>query len=236
MTTTNPRPATFPEDTSGMATHRNTLTAAAFALAGVGFIAYPALRPYSDETTLAGADAMSSAAWLLAHTVAMLAFLALTVAVWSLRGTALNLRQRPAAVAGVLTWLGVSLVLPYYGGEAFALNVIAQRAATEADPGLLELADAFRYQPVAITFFGAGLLTLAAAGVALAVALWRSSTAARLGGALAGLGLVLYLPQFFLAPAARIGHGALLAAGCVLIAVAVQRSGRPARTHDSAES
>jgi len=206
--------------------HRHVVTAVAFAVAGAGFVVYPALRPYSDEVTLAGAEAMSSTAWVLAHCVGMLAFLALTVAVWSLRRTAPGLRQRPAAVAAVLTWLGVSLVLPYYGGETFALQVIAERAATEADPGLLELADAFRYQPVAITTFGAGLLTLAAAGVALAAALRDAGTLGRAGGLLAGLGLVLYLPQFFVAPAGRIGHGVLLAVGCAVLAVVATRVGR----------
>jgi len=205
---------------------RHVLTAVAFAVAGAGFVVYPALRPYSDEVTLAGAEAMSSTAWVLAHCVGMLAFLALTVAVWSLRRTAPGLRQRPAAVAAVLTWLGVSLVLPYYGGETFALQVIAERAATEADPGLLELADAFRYQPVAITTFGAGLLTLAAAGVALAAALRDAGTLGRAGGLLVGLGLVLYLPQFFVAPAGRIGHGVLLAVGCAVLAVVATRVGR----------
>ena len=206
--------------------HRHVVTAVAFAVAGAGFAVYPALRPYSDEVTLAGAEAMSSTAWVLAHCVGMLAFLALTVAVWSLRRTAPGLRQRPAAVAAVLTWLGVSLVLPYYGGETFALQVIAERAATEADPGLLELADAFRYQPVAITTFGAGLLTLAAAGVALAAALRDAGTLGRAGGLLVGLGLVLYLPQFFVAPAGRIGHGVLLAVGCAVLAVVATRVGR----------
>ena len=206
--------------------HRHVVTAVAFAVAGAGFVVYPALRPYSDEVTLAGAEAMSSTTWVLAHCVGMLAFLALTVAVWSLRRTAPGLRQRPAAVAAVLTWLGVSLVLPYYGGETFALQVIAERAATEADPGLLELADAFRYQPVAITTFGAGLLTLAAAGVALAAALRDAGTLGRAGGLLAGLGLVLYLPQFFVAPAGRIGHGVLLAVGCAVLAVVATRVGR----------
>jgi len=205
---------------------RHVVTAVAFAVAGAGFVVYPALRPYSDEVTLAGAEAMSSTAWVLAHCVGMLAFLALTVAVWSLRRTAPGLRQRPAAVAAVLTWLGVSLVLPYYGGETFALQVIAERAATEADPGLLELADAFRYQPVAITTFGAGLLTLAAAGVALAAALRDAGTLGRAGGLLVGLGLVLYLPQFFVAPAGRIGHGVLLAVGCAVLAVVATRVGR----------
>ncbi|GAA4288820.1 hypothetical protein [Georgenia daeguensis] len=202
------------------------VTAVAFALAGAAFVVYPALRPYSDEVTLAGAEAMSSTAWVLAHSVGMLAFMALTVAVWSLRRTAPGLRQRPAAVAAVLTWLGVSLVLPYYGGETFALQVIAERAVTEADPGLLELAGAFRYQPVAITFFGAGLLVLAAAGVALAAALRDAGALSRAGGLMAGLGLMLYLPQFFVAPAGRIGHGVLLAAGCAVLAVVARRAGR----------
>ncbi|MCK6212267.1 hypothetical protein KZX45_17125 [Georgenia sp. EYE_87] len=211
--------------TSSRITSRPAVTAVAFALAGAGFVVYPALRPYSDETTLAGAEAMSSTAWVLAHSVGMLAFLALTVAVWSLRRTVPGLRQLPAAVAAVLTWLGVSLVLPYYGGETFALQVIAERAATEAEPGLLELADAFRYQPVAIASFGAGLLALAAAGVSLATALRDSGTLGRAGGLLVGLGLVLYLPQFFVAPAGRIGHGVLLAAGCAALAVLGRRAG-----------
>ena len=204
-------------------TPMRALPAAAFAVAGAGFLAYPALRPYSDETTLAGAEAMSSAAWVLAHTIAMAAFLALTVAVWSLRRTGAGLGERSGAAAAVLTWLGVSLVLPYYGGETFALQVIAERAVATADPALLELADAFRYQPVAIGMFGAGLLVLAAAGVALAVALRRSGAPARLGGLLVGAGLVLYLPQFFVGPAGRIGHGVLLAVGCAVLSAAILR-------------
>ena len=38
-----------------------------------------------------------------------------------------------------------------------------------------------------------------------------------------GLGLLLYLPQFFASPAVRIGHGLLLGLGCVAVAVVSAR-------------
>src|SRR5579863_3724840 len=50
--------------------------AAALAAAGLLFLAYPALRPWHDEGTVAGASAsMSSPAWVFAHFFAMLAFI-----------------------------------------------------------------------------------------------------------------------------------------------------------------
>lgn len=199
------------------------ISAAAFAVAGLGFLTFPALRPYGDEQTLLGVAGLASSAWVLAHTMGMLGFLALTVAVWTLRSTRLQSGERSAGVAAVLTWLGASLVLPFYGGETFALHVIAQRAVAEGDAGLIELIDAFRTQPVAITLFGVGLLVLAAAGVALAVSLWRPGGLARTAGALVGVALLLYLPQYYFPAAGRIGHGALLAAGCLLLSAAVLR-------------
>jgi hypothetical protein len=39
------------------------------------------------------------------------------------------------------------------------------------------------------------------------------------------LAFALYLPQFFGPPALRIAHGVLVAAGCLLLAIAVRRSG-----------
>lgn len=201
------------------------VTALAFAVAGVSFAAYPALRPYSDETTLAGADAMSSTAWVAAHTLGMIGFITLTLGMWSLGRQGLT-TGRAVGVATVLTWLGASLVLPYYGAETFGLQVIAERAAVDGDAGLLELAETFRYGPVPLAFFSTGLMSLAAAGVALGVAVRRSSGALRLGGLLVGAALVTYLPQFFFAPSVRITHGAVLALGCLLIAAAAWAGGR----------
>ena len=48
-------------------------------VAGLGFAAYPAVRPYADETTYAGLAAMASDAWLLAHLLGVLAFAALPI-------------------------------------------------------------------------------------------------------------------------------------------------------------
>lgn len=192
---------------------------AALLLAALVFAAYPALRPYTDETTLDGARAFASGAWAASHTAGMVGFVVLPLGLLALAQHADLGRGRAAAV--VLAWLGGALVLPYYGAETFGLAVVGARAAADGDPGLLSLAEEFRTGALPVTTFGLGLLLLAAAGVALAASTWR--TRARWGGTLAGAALVLYLPQFFAPPAARIGHGALLGVGCALLATALLR-------------
>jgi hypothetical protein len=207
--------------------------AAGFGLAGPLFLAYPLLRPWTDETTLEGAAAFASGAWVVSHTMAMLGFLSLTVGAASL---AIPSEERPATaggrsrvVAAVLAWLGAGLVLPYYGAEAFGLQVIGARVVVEADPSLLQMAEQFRLGPVAATMFGAGLLALAGAGIAMAAALRHADQLMRAGGLLSGLGLATYLPQFFLPAAGRIGHGEVLALGLILLAAALWRSRDTAR-------
>ncbi len=197
-------------------------------------VVYPALRPYTDETTADGARAFASAAWAGAHSAAMVAFVLLPVGIL---GAAAHLplgRGRTAAT--VLAWLGGAFVLPYYGAETFGLGAIGARAAADGDTGLLGLAEDVRMGGVALSFFGPGLLLLAASGVALAVASWR--TPARLGGLLAGVALALYLPQYYVSPALRITHGVVLAAGCTLLAVALARraTASPAPASTSARS
>lgn len=200
-----------------------TVTTGAFGVAGVAFVVYPALRPYSDEATLEGADAMASTAWVAAHTAGMVGFIALTLGVWALSRLQPADGGRAISTAAVLTWLGVSLVLPYYGAETFGLQVIAERAARDDDASLLELAESFRYGPVPLAFFGAGLLMVAAAGVLLWMGTRRSVSLLRYGGLLAGSALVIYPLQFFFPPSLRISHGAVLAIGCLLISLASWR-------------
>jgi hypothetical protein len=96
------------------------VASAALAAAGISFALYPALRPYSDETALEGADAMASGSWAVAHSLGMVGFITLTLGVWALTrlpGTV----GRASAATLALTWLGTSLVLPYYGAETFGL-------------------------------------------------------------------------------------------------------------------
>ncbi|WP_154795603.1 hypothetical protein [Occultella kanbiaonis] len=205
----------------------STFIRAALAVAGVLFALYPAVRPWTDETTLAGAAAFASHQWVAAHTMGMVAFMLLAAA--------LLVRAFESGRAGptaTLAAVGAALVLPYYGAETFGLHAIGLRAVADADVSLLELADTVRYGPVPMTMFGLGLLALAVAGILLARDAWRAGGLARAGGLLTGVMLALYLPQFFGTPAMRIGHGVLLAIGCIMLAIAWgrQADGRATQT------
>jgi hypothetical protein len=81
-----------------------------------------------------------------------------------------------------------------------------------------------RYQPLAVTIFGAGLLLLAAAAILAAIAVWRSNVLPHASAILFATGMVLFLPQFFGPAAVRIGHGILLAAGLIILAAALWAS------------
>jgi hypothetical protein len=159
------------------------------------FLLYPVLRPWTDETTLAGAqDAMASGAWVAAHLFAMLGFILVPVALLGRVG------NTPVAVL----WVGAGLTLPYYGAEDFGLH-----AAATHGTNLLDVAEATRYQPVAVVMFGAGLVTLAV-GAVLVARVVRGPAAWVFAA-----GFVLFLPQFFTPAPVRIAHGVLMLAGLV---------------------
>ncbi|MCC5579954.1 hypothetical protein IMZ11_30455 [Microtetraspora sp. AC03309] len=202
---------------------RARLGAGSLAAAGVLFLLYPLVRPYSDETTLAGARAMASSAWMAAHLFAVVGFVLLTLGLLALH----RVLDRPLTLpAVVVTWIGVGLTLPYYGAEVFGLNVIAGRALQEQDASLLALADEFRFGPAAVTMFGGGLLLLGVGVVLAAVAIWRSGVLARWSGVPLAAGFILFLPQFFGSPAIRIAHGGLIAIGGLWVAVEMWRARR----------
>ncbi len=188
------------------------LAAAFFVLAGVLFVLYPALRPYSSEAGLAGAGAFGSNRWVLAHPCGMAA-----VGCFAAATCTLTVPRLPRTTAV----LGVGLILPYYGAEAFGLHALGRAALARGDAGLTGVADLVRNNPLALTMFGAGWIVLAVAGVTVARALWLRGT--HTGAALLGAGMVLYLPQFFGPPWLRITHGVLLGAGLVIVAVALTR-------------
>lgn len=205
--------------------------ALSLALAGVLFILYPATRPWHDESTTDGAlAAMSSGWWVASHLFAMIGFVLVglgLLAVWhAVSGTRSERLGFAAVIAG---WVGAGLTLPYYGAETFGLHGIASRAAEGQPLDLVELSDAVRSGPVATTTFALGLLGLAAAATLAAIAIWRSGVLPRYSGLLFAAGFVLFLPQFFTPPAVRIGHGVLLAAGTVWVAVALARTSAPRR-------
>ena len=207
---------------------RVRLGAASFAIAGVLFVLYPAIRPFSDETSLQGAAAFGSTAWILAHTLAMVGF---TLVMLGLLG--LYFALRATAAEGMAFWalavglLAVGLLLPFYGGEAFGLHAIGQEALRQHSLVLVGLAGVVRSGPELIMFL-VGLLLLAASAITTAVAIWKSGTFAKWSGVPFAVGFALYIPQFFGSQPIRVAHGLLVAAGCWLVAAAMMRGRRQA--------
>jgi hypothetical protein len=204
-----------------MATARVRLGALALAVAGVLFVLYPAIRPYSDETSLQGAAAFASTAWIVAHVLAMLGFVLVALGLLALYRT---LRDTPAEglafLTLVATWVGVGLTLPYYGAEAFGLHVLGQEALRQQSAAMMGLANDVRYGP-GIFLFGAGLLLLGIGAILAAAAVWKSGGLPRWSGSLFGLAFALYIPQFFAGPPLRVAHGLLVTAGCVWLAFTI---------------
>jgi hypothetical protein len=206
---------------------RVRLGAAAFAIAGTLFVLYPAIRPFSDETSLQGAAAFGSTAWILAHMLAMVGF---TLVMLGLLG--LYLALRATSVESLAFWAlavgiaGIGLLLPFYGAEAFGLHAIGQEALRQHSLTLVGLATVVRSGPELIMFL-VGLLLLAASGITTAVAIWRSGVFAKWSGVPFGLGFALYIPQFFGSQPIRVAHGLLVTAGCLWLAAGMWRR-RPA--------
>lgn len=202
-------------------------------LAGVAFVAYPALRPYGPETGQQGAADLGSTLWLVSHSLGMVGFVALALGLraavahtpWHWSGTSLPATETRA-------WLAVAFLLPYYGAETFALNEMARHATATGQWEAMEVVEAFRYAPLAMTVFGIGLLMLLLVAGRLVMGLWHAGTPARTGALLAAVGLATYLPQFFGTPEVRIIHGLVLAAGLATLAL----TGLTSRRHHQRSS
>ena len=195
------------------------LTAIGLAIAGILFIFYPAIRPFSDEVTLQGAAAFASPEWILAHTLAIVGFILMTLGLFGLYLLLQNTQANHLAFWGlVLSWIGVGLTLPFYGAEVFGLHAIGQAALAQQNAAVLALANQVRFGPGFIVII-TGLLLLAIGSILAAIAIWKSFRLAKLGGVLFALGFTLYIPQFVAIQPIRVAHGVLIAIGCIWIAV-----------------
>lgn len=182
----------------------------ALAVAGVLFLLYPVVRPWHDETTAAGArESMASGAWVASHLFAMIGFILVGLAL-------LGLRDLVGTRAVAVVWAGAGLTLTYYGAEDFGLHAAANTGGTD----LLAVAEATRYNPVAVTVFGVGLVALAVGAVLVALAVRRTSAM------VFAAGFVLFLPQFFTPAPVRIAHGVLMLVGLVWFGLDVARTER----------
>jgi hypothetical protein len=197
--------------------------AIALALSGVLFFLYPVVRPWHDESTVAGAmTSMRSDAWVVAHLFGMLALILMPLGMLALSGLLARSRSGGLALAAtVIMWVGAGLTLPYYGAEDFALHAIANQVRSGATLDFLGLVDAIRFGAVAATTFAIGLILLGVGGVVAAASIWRTAILPRFSGVPLAIGLVLLIPQFYLPGWARIAHGVLVAIGLVWLAVAL---------------
>lgn len=205
-------------------------TAAAITAAGVLFALYAALRPWHDETTVGGAvAAMGSTAWVVSHVLAMVGFILLPLAPLAVHAVVRDLpgAARPVRTAIAATWVGAGLTLPYYGAETFGLHALGAAGADGDAIDILGLAESVRFQPIAMTMFGLGLILVAVGAVLTAVAVWRGDGAIpRTGAVIFAVAFTLFLPQFFTPAPVRIAHGLLVAVGCAWLAMSVRRPAR----------
>ncbi|MCB0113624.1 MAG: hypothetical protein KDD84_06030 [Caldilineaceae bacterium] len=203
------------------ASWRAGLGAAALVIAGIFFVLYPWLRPFSDEVSLDGAAAFASDNWLIAHMLAMAGFTLLPVGVFSLyQSLRETVFERTAYWGLVLMQVAVGLTLPFYGGEAFGLHAIGQEALRQQSDALMGLSAVVRGGPGLILFLAA-LLLLGIASIFVAAVLWRAPTFSRWSGVPLALGLALFIPQFFASQPLRVAHGVLIAVGCTWIALEI---------------
>ncbi|MFD1952986.1 hypothetical protein ACFSL6_02045 [Paenibacillus thailandensis] len=197
--------------------------AIALAIAGVFFVLYPALRPFSDEAALQGAIAFASQEWVVSHVLAIFAFILVTFGFYGLylyvQGTA---GERLARKGLVFSYAGTGLTLPYYGAEIFGLRAIGQEAIRQNSDALLNLANHVRFGP-GFVLIVTGLLLLAAGSAMIAIAVWKSRMTPKWSGLPLAAGFLLFLPQYMAGQPLRIVHGLLLATGCFWIAVVVWR-------------
>src|SRR5438034_3412260 len=107
---------------------RVRLGSLSLALSGILFLLYPALRPFSNEASLQGAEAFASPFWVLAHMLAVVGFILLALGLLGLHSALQNTTvERLMFVALVLTWIGVGFTLPYYCAEIFACMLSARK-------------------------------------------------------------------------------------------------------------
>ncbi|GIQ69457.1 hypothetical protein DUZ99_03490 [Xylanibacillus composti] len=199
-------------------------TAAAWMAAGIMFVLYPATRPFSDEVSLEGAAAFASGAWIVSHMLAVLAFLFTVLGLLGFYMASRGTKQEGAAFRIVLCfWIGTGLLLPYYGMEMFGLYALGQEALSQQSDALISLANEMRFGPGIVPFL-LGFVLLAVGAVYVSVVLWRSRRGlSKWGGLMFALGLILYLPQFFGNQPIRVAHGALVAVGCLWLALDLWR-------------
>jgi len=120
----------------------------------------------------------------------------------------------------VLGWIGAGLTLPFFGAEAFSLQVIGQAAVSQNNAALIPLINQIRFGP-GITFVITGLVLVAIATILAAFAIWKSGIMPKWSSVPLAIAFAVYIPQLqgdpFFQPI-RVAIGLLIALGCTWMA------------------
>ena len=194
----------------------------ALALSALLFAAFPLVRPFfsldprSPEASLAAASpVVTSAPWVVAHYLAMLAFVLLLFGTLTLYA---HLRGGPAEprAARTLAWslAGITLVMPMLGFEIHVFPIIG-RLYLARTAGIAPFVSLTYLGPAMVVFL-LGLVFLAIGVVYFAVAIWRDGSLPRWAGVLFAIGLALWFPPF--PRALRVIDGFLIGLGGLWLA------------------
>jgi hypothetical protein len=200
---------------------RLAATAACLVIAGIFFVLFPVVRPFFDESSIQSAREFASNQWVIAHSLGIGGFILLSL---GFLGLYLHLREtrveRWALRGFVLCLVGAGLTLPFFGAEAFGLQVIGSAAVNQNNAALIPLVNQVRFGP-GIAFIVSGLLCVAAATIVMAAVVWKSRALPKWSGIPLAAGFAVYIPQLQGDPtfqAIRIGVGILILIGCCWLA------------------
>jgi hypothetical protein len=204
---------------------RIRIGALALGIAALLLTAFPLIRPFFPfdprspvETLTVASPALISAPWVLAHFLAMLAFVLLLGGVLILYAALANGREeRRAFRALVFSLAGIALIMPTLGVEVYTLPVIG-KVYLEGKTDIASVVSRLYLGPATVVLL-AGLVLLAIGALHFAVAIWQSGVLPRWAGVAFALGLALWLPLF--PPVIRIVDGLVIGLGGVWLAASL---------------
>ena len=212
---------------------RVRLGAFALGLSSLLLTAFPLVRPFfpldprwPDETLAAASPSITSASWVMAHLIAMLAFVLLPFGMLTLYAHLRAGLVEPRALRA-LAWslAGITLIMPMLGFETHVLPIFG-KLYLAGTTGIAPVAGLIYLGP-AIAVFLLGLLFLAIGVIYLALAIWRDSRLPRWAGVLFAIGLALWFPPF--PRAVRIIDGFFIGLGGLWLASSMWRSAEEAQ-------
>jgi hypothetical protein len=202
-------------------THRR-LGALALGIAALLFAAFPIVRPFFPDPDINSpasftitTQVLSSAAWVIAHFIAMLAFVLLLFGLLTLYQCLTNSGvERRTLLAMILSLAGIALIMPTLGVETYTLPVIG-KLYLEGKTDVVAVVDRIYSGPDMLVLI-VGLLFLAVGSVVFAITIWQSGILPKWAGVIFAIGLALWFPLF--PQIIRIIDGLLIGIGSVWLA------------------